>query len=154
MKFVPILFLGLLFTSCQSQRFFQIECNSVSGDGTYVVDITVESKNELSDLGPVKLDAIDGILFRGINGGNCVTQKPLLSQSKTSVKNYELIKAIYGKKKGYDKYITSIENVSKNRLTNTSKPTSQFKYRLSINKDLLRKDLMNAEIIKPLISGF
>lgn len=154
MKFSLILFLGLLLSSCRSQRFFQIECNSVSGDATYVVDVTVESANELNDLGPVKLNAIDGILFRGITGSNCVTQKPILLQSKTEVRNNLLIKAIYGKKKGYGKYITNIASVNTTKLNNGPKPRSQFTYRLTINKDLLLKDLTNNGLIKGLNSGF
>jgi len=153
-KFSLILFLGLLLSSCRSQRIFQIECNSVSRDATYVVDITVESTKELTDLGPVKLNAIDGILFRGITGSNCVTQKPILSQSKTEVRNNALIKAIYGKKKGYNKYITNIAPFTTTKLTNGPKPRSQYKYRITINKDLLRKDLSNNGVIKELNSGF
>jgi len=119
-----------------------------------VVDVTVESANELNDLGPVKLNAIDGILFRGITGSNCVTQKPILLQSKTEVRNNLLIKAIYGKKKGYGKYITNIASVNTTKLNNGPKPRSQFTYRLTINKDLLLKDLTNNGLIKGLNSGF
>ncbi len=144
----------IIITSCHTPRYFQIECNSVSADATYVVDVTVETNKEFANLGPVKLDAIDGVLFRGITGGNCVTQKPILTQTKSEVNNNSLIKAIYGKKRGYDKYITNIAPVSTTRLTNASKPTTQFKYRITINKDLLRKDLSNAGLIKTLNSGF
>lgn len=144
----------IIITGCHPIRLFQIECNSVSADATYVVDVTVETNKELANLGPVKLDAIDGVLFRGITGGNCVTQKPILTQAKSEVNNNPLMKAIYGKKRGYDKYITNIAPVSTPRLTNASKHTTQFKYRIIINKDLLRKDLSNAGLIKTLNSGF
>ena len=149
-----ILSLTLLISSCQTPRHFQIECNSVSNDATYVVDVSVESNIELSNLGTTKLYAIDAVLFRGITGSNCVTQKSMLTQAKSEVNNNQLIKNIYGRKNGYDRYISNIAFVSSTRLTNTSKPITQFKYRVSINKELLRKDLTNSGLIKTLNSGF
>jgi hypothetical protein len=126
----------------------------VSTDAIYSVDLTVESKKELTDLGPVKLDALDGVLFRGITGNNCVAQKPMLSQAKTEISNNQLIKAIYGKRKEYDRYITNISRLGKSPLTNTTKPTSQFRYRINVNKDLLQQDLTKAGLLKSLNSGF
>lgn len=151
---IPILSLTLLISSCQTPRYFQIECNSVSNDATYMVDVTVESYMELSDFGTAKLNAIDAVLFRGITGSNCVTQKPMLTQAKSEVNKNQLIKNIYGRKNGYDRYISNITFVSSTRLTNTSKSITQFKYRVSINKELLRKDLTNGGLIKTLNSGF
>ena len=154
MKKYLFFILIIIITGCHPIRLFQIECNSVSADATYVIDVTIEAKKEMTDLGAVKLDAIDGVLFRGITGNNCVTHKPILAQAKAEVNNNPLIKAIYGRKRGYDKYITNIAPVSTKRLTNTSKPTTQIKYRVAINKDLLQKDLAKAGLIKPLNSGF
>ena len=154
MKLSPFFVILIIVLGCHPARVFQVECNSVSTDAIYSVDLTVESKKELADLGPVKLDALDGVLFRGITGNNCVAQKPMLSQAKTEISNNQLIHAIYGKRKEYDRYITHISRIGKSPLTNKSKPTSQFKYRININKNLLRQDLTNAGLLKPLNSGF
>ncbi len=154
MKLSPLFLILIIVFGCHPARVFQVECNSVTTDAIYLVDLTVESKKELTDLGPVKLDAIDGVLFRGITGSNCVAQKPMLSQAKTEIFNNQLIHAIYGKRKEYDRYITNVSRLGKSLLTNTSKPTSQFKYRININRDLLRQDLTKAGLLKPLNSGF
>jgi len=152
-SFIYLIFFFLV-SSCRPTRTFQIECNSVSADATYVVDVTVESKKELSDLGPVKLDAIDGVLFRGITGSNCVTQKPIIGMSKVEVRKNRLIKNIYRNRKGYEKYVTNLSVISKSPITYTAKQTFQYKYRIAINKDLLRKDLVAAGLIKSLNDGF
>lgn len=144
----------ILAQSCRSPRSFQIECNSVSADATYVVDVTLESKKELSDLGPVKLDAVDGVLFRGITGNSCVTQKPMIAKAKSDVRKNSLIKNIYGKHKGYEKYVTNLSVISKAPITQTTQQTFQYKYRVAINKDLLRKDLVAAGLTNSLNNGF
>jgi hypothetical protein len=143
-----------LISSCRMTRTFQIECNTVSADATYVVDVVVESKKELSDLGPVKLDAIDGVLFRGLTGSNCVTQQPMMVKSKSEFMKNSLIKNIYGKHKGYEKYVTNLSVISKAPITQTTQQIFQYKYRVAINKDLLRKDLVAAGLIKSLNNGF
>jgi hypothetical protein len=139
---------------CSTPKSFQIECQSVSVDAAYILDVTTESKKELKDLNTIKLEAIDGVLFRGISGPNCVTQKPILTQSKSELKSNKFINSILGKKKGYDKYVTSISKLNTSATVDFKKTTIIYKYRVSINKELLRKDLTEAGILKSLNTGF
>lgn len=152
---IIILFLAFfLIEGCRSSRNFQIQCFSVSEDAIYTVDVIVESKKVLKNLELVKLDAIDGILFRGISGSNCVSQKPMVSLTKAEVSSNGFIQSIYGSKKAYRNYITAINALSVNPVTNLSRPLMQITYRVSVNKDLLRRDLISAGVVKSLNSGF
>jgi len=142
------------FCSCKVINNYQIECYSVSEDATYIIDVTLESKSILKDLSKIKINGIDGVLFRGVTGKNCVTQKPLIQQTKSEVINNKFINSIYKNRGGCDKYITKIEQLGINPILRVSKKTYQHKYRLTVNKDLLRKDLINAGLLKELNSIF
>lgn len=141
------LFLGLFLFAvfgCRSTRIIQVECYSVSNESTYLLDIHLAREKGVVKLSKIKLEAIDAILFKGITGTNCISQRPMLTQSMQEVKSNALIKAIYSQKKGYEKYITNIIPLD----------TISAKYRVTINKDLLRRDLTNTGLIKPLNTGF
>jgi len=143
------------FCSCKVINNYQTECYSVSEDATYIIDVTLESKSILKDLSKIKINGIDAVLFRGITGNKCVTQKPLLSQNKSELNNNKFINDIYKKRSSSsDKYITKIEQLGINPILGVSKKTYQHKYRLTVNKDLLRKDLINAGLLKELNSIF
>lgn len=134
----------LVVFGCRPTRIIQVECYSVSNESTYSLDIKLAREKGAVKLSEIKLEAIDAVLFRGITGTNCISQRPMLTQSKQEVKGNALIKAIYGQKNGYEKYITNI----------TPLDTISAKYRVTINKDLLRRDLTNTGLIKPLNTGF
>jgi hypothetical protein len=142
------------FCSCKVINNYQTECYSVSEDATYIIDVTLESKSILKDLSKIKINGIDGVLFRGVTGKNCVTQKPLIQQTKSEVINNKFINSIYKNRGGCEKYITKIEQLETGPILGVSKQLYQHKYRLTINKDLLRKDLINAGLLKELNSIF
>lgn len=154
MKITTLFLSFIIIVGCRAPRSFQIECNSVSEDAIYSVDVTIESKKELADLGEVKLAAIDEVLFKGISGANCITQKPMLSKVKTEVISSQLYKDIYGKKRRYEKYVNSITPISSSKELKNSSQLYQFKYRVKISKDLLRNDLIEAGLQGSLNSIF
>lgn len=151
---IPLIVLMQLLISCKTPSMFQVACSSVSFDATYIVDVSTESKQGYADLNQIKLNAIEGILFRGLSGGGCVTQKPLLTISKSEALNNPAVKAIYDKSKGFNKYITGVENLGIKQEYAGKKPVSVSKYRVSVNKELLRADLTKSGAIKSLSNGF
>jgi hypothetical protein len=140
--------------SCKVINNYQSECYSVSEDASYIIDVTLETKAILKDLSIIKIDGIDAVLFRGVTGRKCVTQKALLSQNKYELISNKFINDIYKKRSSCDKYIIKIEELGINPILRVSKKIYQHKYRLTVNKDLLRKDLINAGLLKQLNSIF
>jgi hypothetical protein len=143
-KHLCLLLFFIVTLGCRPTRILQIECYSVSNESTYSLDIHLARGKSVVKLSEIKLEAIDAILFRGITGTQCISQRPMLTQSKQEVKSNLIVKAIYGPQNGYEKYITNI----------TSLDTILAKYRVTINKDLLRRDLTNTGLIKPLNNPF
>lgn len=133
---------------------YQIQCDKTSNEATYTVLIAYQSNNSYADIETIKRSALDGVLFRGITGTNeCVAQKPMLDKVKTEVSSTDFYKQLY--KDGYNKYITNITKGSDNSLeTIKSKSLYQHTYKVSINKELLRKDLISAGLLKSLNAGF
>jgi len=149
-----------MFFSCKTTKplseNYQIQCEKTSNESTYTVSISYQSNNDYADIETVKQNAIDGILFRGITGKNdCVAQKPLLDKGKSEVSNTEFYKQLYGKNKNYNKYVTNISKLNDQTLeTIKNKKLYQNSYLVTINKDLLQKDLINAGLLKQLNTGF
>ena len=148
------------FSSCKTSYHisenYQIQCDKTTDESSYSVTINYESNNNLIDIETVKQNAIDGILFRGITGNNeCVAQKAILDKPKSEISNTIFYKQLYGNNKNYNKYITNISKV-KDNLLETIKDKKLYKhiYRVDINKELLRKDLITQGLLKPLTSGF
>lgn len=160
MKTYAFLFFAssFLLISCRTTfpENYQVQCFNTSADATYTVDVYYQANNKSTDLDRIKLSAVDGVLFRGLTGGKgCTAQKPLLIQSKASVSNTAFFKMLYGKKKSYDKYITLLQQGPQELIeTNGKKQLFTNHYQVTVNKELLRKDLIAEGLLKPLNSGF
>ena len=148
----------LFFTiSCKTvfPENYQAECYSTASDAIYTVDISYQDYNSI-DENRIKLSAVDAIIFRGLKGGkDCVAQKPMLNQSKSELKGSDFFKNLYGKNKNYEKYITHLKKENQEVIDNgKQKKRINIHYRVTINKELLRKDLITAGLLKSLNSGF
>lgn len=145
----------LLFTGCSTIKPYQINCIDVSNDALYVVEIVIEGRTNNPKLETVKMDAINGIIYNGITGVGCISQKPLLDNMSSSMDEQKILnKKVKGIVKGYNRYITNIQFISNASIPNSKKYLIQSKYKLSVNKSQLIKDLVAANAIKPLSSNF
>ena len=135
---------------------YQIRCEKTSNEATYTVAVSYQSNSDYTDIETVKQNALDGILFRGITGTNeCVAQKPLLNRDKSEVSNTTFYKQLYGKKRYYNKYITNLSKLKDEPLESIKMKTVYQHNRLvTINKELLRKDLVAAGLLKQINAGF
>lgn len=159
MKLTLTILVVILFSCTAPKKFsenYQIICENTSTDATYSVLVSYQSNDTNADFELIKLTAVDGVLFRGITGTNgCITQKPLLTVTKTEIENNALYKKIYGKEKSYNKYITNIYKENEEIVATDKKKISyKYTFKVAVNKDLLRKDLQSAGLIKPLNAGF
>ena len=154
--YIPVSLLLLISCKTTFPENYQAQCYNTSADATYSVDVYYQASKTYTDIDRIKLSAVDAVLFRGITGGKgCTAQKPLLLQSKAEVNSTAFFKKLYGKKKGYDKYITKLEN-GPQELIETYKKKQLFTnhYQVTVNKELLRNDLIAAGLLKPLNTGF
>lgn len=141
------------FAFVSSNHTYSVECVSVENDGYAVLKIwdSKQGKSYKSDQG--RKDAVHALLFSGVPPTNsCVTQKPILADSE-SQKNFEKIESEFFSKNGaWSKYTRMAETQSA-LPENISKKNWKV-YQVSVAKNLLRKDLEDMKVIKPLNSGF
>jgi hypothetical protein len=158
MKKTALFIVVFYLFSCKPTKPFsenyQVQCVSTSTDASYKVEISFQSIEPNPNLELIKLNAIDAILFRGLTGGkDCITQKPMLTINKSEAKTNSFFKDLYGKKSAYNKYVSAAEKTNDQLLQEKNRLYNHVCI-VSINKDLLRKDLITANLLKPLNAGF
>jgi hypothetical protein len=158
------LFLGLLFSTLFfqisfSQDFaswnYQTECVDVSMSKSTKIKVTNFDKKSKTDIDYEKKLGLHAVLIKGVSGGkDCVGQPPLINQDDYQ-NNKTYFKNLFGKKAYYNKYIIAVEDAEINELDKKKfKQRDEHSAIITIDKDLLRKDLINDKIIKSLTNGF
>lgn len=137
----------LIPTTLFSQEWnYEISCAGVGVQGTYLVEVTSYGKTVDAALAQMKKDAVHGVLFRGFTG-KC-SQKPLAGKPEVENNFKDYFKVFFSDKGDYGKYVVESNEVA----PMPTKVGKQYKVTkiLSVKKDLLRRDLEKAGIIKPL----
>ena len=160
MKFIYTLFFSaLLFQESFAQDFtswnYHTECVDVSMPKATKIKVTNFDKKSKTDIFFEKKLGLHAVLIKGVSGGrDCVSQPPLISKDEYE-SNKKYFKNLFGKKAFYNKYIVAVEEVEINDLDKKKfKQTEEHSAIITIDKDLLRKDLINDKIIKSLTNGF
>jgi hypothetical protein len=146
-KLLVALAIILLSLNLFSQEWhYEITCAGTGVQGTYLVEVTSYGKTVDAALAQMKKDAVHGVLFRGLTG-KC-TQKPLTGKASVETEHKEFFDKFFGKSGDYAKYVVDDPGVSMASV----KVGKQYKVTkvLSVKKDMLRRDLENAGIIKAL----
>ncbi|MDR1339721.1 MAG: hypothetical protein LBK58_06695 [Prevotellaceae bacterium] len=162
------LFTALLFTvfSCGSSRQaadtytrqwrYEMEPVNVGTQGTYLVKIWSYSKKPVTAIEQAKKNAVHGIIFRGFAGMNGVLAKrPLTNNPNLEQEKKDFFDPFFAEGGKYMKFVTITNDgtvAAKDRL----KVGNEYKIGVivSINVDLLRKDLEDAGIIQRMGAGF
>ena len=131
---------------------YQAECVDATISNATKVRITIFDK---VDINMFKKMAVHAVLVKGaVGGSSCINQPPILKQTDIDANN-SYFKKLFGKNAYYYKFIISVEEIdSKNFDKNKIKQKDEHSAVVTINKDLLRKDLINDKIIKPVTDGF
>jgi hypothetical protein len=163
-----IIFTVLLFTvlSCGSSKQtadtytgqwrYEMEAVSVGTQGTYLIKIWSYSKKPVVAIEQAKKNAVHGIIFRGFAGMNGVTGKrPLTNNPNLEQEKKDFFDPFFADGGKYMKFVTITNDGSvaaKDRL----KVGKEHKIGVivSVNVDLLRKDLEDAGIIQRMGAGF
>ena len=131
---------------------YDIECAGTGTEGTYLIKVWAYSKKNKVETNILKKNAVHGVIFKGFAGAQgCTSQKPLATSPGVEQEKADFFKKFFADNGDYLKYATIVSGS-----TETVKIGKEFKVgvTMSVSKDLLRKDLEAAGVIRSLSSGF
>lgn len=131
---------------------YEIEGAGTGSHGTYLVKVTVITKEKKIQDELIARCAVHGVLFRGFSNKELrQNQRPLAGSAMVEVQHADFFKDFF-KEEGMAKNYVSAVNSSRQVVK------SGKKYRVStvvtVNKEQLHRDLEKAGIIKGLNTGF
>ena len=152
-------FIVLMLTSCStsknmtsSVRQYEVETLGVGTDGTYLIKVTdyFRTTDERVYLDGLKKDAVHCVIYSGIPAGNGSMKQPALMTNDTRIEGNEELLDNFFEQKLYLNFINSVVNSSKTITKIQGSKDYKISAGISVNKDDLRKYLIDNNIIKPL----
>lgn len=131
---------------------YDIECAGTGAEGTYLIKVWAYSKKNKVETNILKKFAVHGVIFKGFSGERgCTSQKPLAGSPGVEQEKADFFKPFFSDNGDYLKYATIVSGS-----TETIKLGKEYKVgvTVTVSKDLLRKDLEAAGVIRGLSSGF
>lgn len=123
---------------------------SSAASGSYLVRVSVTTKNPRLSDADIARCAVHGVLFHGFSGENSHFEKPLAGSAATEAQNQEF----------FDNFFASQAQTYSNLLPSTRSVTKVDKKKyivtqvVEVHKDQLRRFLQDAGIIRGLNSAF
>ena len=157
--FCFIILIPLTLTSCFSSkkmaselRHYEVETLGVGTDGTYLIKVTdyFRTTDERIYLDGLKKDAVHCVIYSGIPSGNGSMKQPALMTNDTRIDGNEEALNYFFEQKLYLNYINSVINSSKTITKMQGSKYYKISIGISVNKDDLRKYLVDNNVIKPL----
>ena len=152
-------FIVLMLTSCSTSknmtsivRQYEVETLGVGTDGTYLIKVTdyFRTTDERVYLDGLKKDAVHCVIYSGIPAGNGSMKQPALMTNDTRIEGNEELLDNFFEQKLYLNFINSVVNSSKTITKIQGSKDYKISAGISVNKDDLRKYLIDNNIIKPL----
>ncbi len=149
----------LMLASCSSSknissnvRQYDVETLGIGMDGTYLIKVTdyFRTTDEKIYLDGLKKDAVHCVIYTGIPAGNGSMKQPALMTNDTRIEGNEEALNDFFEQKLYLNYINSVVNSSKTITKIKGSKDYKIGVGISVNKDDLRKYLIDNNIIKPL----
>mgnify|MGYP006988835622 FL=1 len=141
-------FILIFSTNIKAQEWhYEISCAGIGAKGSSLVEVTSFGKTVDAALAQMRKDAVHGVLFKGM-GGNCM-QKPLAMKAELETEHESFFSKFFSSSGEYDKYVEDDVNTAVS-VAKVGKKQYKVTKVLSVKKDLLRKDLEKAGILKPL----
>lgn len=132
---------------------YDIECAGTGGDGTYLVKVTVyaSKRNGVTD-DMLRKGAVHGVIFRGFKGTDgCISQKPLAKSPTVEQQKADFFKAFFAENGPFMTYALLVKGSVESARVAKEYAVSAV---VSVSKDLLRKDLEDAGVIRGLSGAF
>ena len=149
----------MILTSCSSSkkmavsvRQYEVETLGVGVDGTYLIKVTdyFKTTDEKLYLDGLKKDAVHCVIYNGVPAGNGSMKQPALRTNDTRIEGNEKALNDFFEQKLYLDFINSVVNSSKTITKIKGSKDYKISVGISVNKDELRKYLIDNDIIKPL----
>jgi len=131
---------------------YNVETMGVGTDGTYLIRVTdyFRSNDESVYLDGLKKDAVHCVIYQGIPAGNGSMKQPALMNTDTRVEGNEQALNEFFEQKLYLNFINSVVNSSKKITKMKDSKDYKISVVISVEKEELRKYLIDNNIIKPL----
>ena len=143
---------------------YDIECVGVGNDGEYLIKVFSffrKKKRKGLDLELAKKNALHGVIFKGINSDSrdCVSQPALVKGANVEEQKSEYFDSFFKEGGKYKQFVNlttggAVKSGDRTQVRIGKKKYLKVGLVVSINKDLLRKELEAAGIIRKLSSGF
>lgn len=153
------LFTLFILTSCSSSKKmsnsvkeYSVETMGVGIDGTYLIKVTdyFRTTDERVYIDGLKKDAVHCVIYKGIPAGNGSINQPALMTENTKVEgSEEALNAFFDNRKYLD-FVYNIVDSSKEITRIKGSKDYRISLVISVNKDALRKYLIDNNIVKPL----
>ncbi|MDE5773118.1 MAG: hypothetical protein K2H86_01500 [Muribaculaceae bacterium] len=152
-----ILFLGciLINIGCLSAAVvpeYELEGSGTGSQGTYLLTVSVLTKNKNIDSKQLGKAAVHGVLFKGFSNKDLRQhQKPLAGSAAVEASHPEYFEGFFSDNGAYKNYV---ESVGGSRAVVKSGKQYKVSAKVIVNKEQLRKDLEQAGVIKGFNSIF
>lgn len=137
-----------------TERFrYDIEYCKTASDGMVVVKVWSYSKRSDLAAAQARKNAVHGVIFRGYTGQTAAaSQRPLVTDPAIESIRADFFEAFFDDEGPYMRYVSSMLDGS----TEVRKIRKEYKVGVvvTVNRDLLRKHLEEAGIVRGLSSGF
>jgi hypothetical protein len=153
----------LLLTTCRSVRpakidygSYQIECvGDGSPQGTQLLRVWVyvdASDIRRTGIDEIRRCAVHGVIFKGYTGSGCTPQKPMVASPALELQRADFFEPFFNRDEAYNRYASEVRGNTMER----TRAGKDFKISaiISVSKDMLRRDLEAAGILRGLPGGF
>lgn len=132
---------------------YDIEFVQPAGDGACLVKVWTYSKKSRIAVAQARKNAVHGVMFKGYaSGASSLSQKPLVRDATAEADKADFFRAFFADGGDYGRYVSEVTDGS----MEVRKVGREYKVGVvvTVSKDLLRKHLEGAGIIRGLSSGF
>ena len=140
-----------------TQRFrYEIEAHGEGVEGTYLVKVWTYSRSPKVSITQAKKNAVHGVIFQGYAGtGRVAGQPPLCSSPSAEIQFADYFNSFFANNGPFLKYV-SISGDGSVAAGDRLFVGGEYKIGVivSVRKDLLKADLVEAGIVKTINSGF
>lgn len=138
---------------------YEMECVGTGNHGTYLVKVWSYSKEPEVAIEQAKKNAVHGIIFRGYSGDRakgCIEAMPLVKNPNIEKEKKDFFTDFFADGGKYMKFVdlTTDGAIAAEDRIRISRKEYKIGVIVSVRKDLLRKDLEAAGLIKGLSFGF